>query len=54
MMRAFISYYDEAQKAVANGAQWSKLAESTSDVKHSVSSAKFLNHQEVKKKVKRI
>lgn len=41
MMRAFISYYDEAQKAVANGAQWSKLAESTSDVKHSVSSAKF-------------
>ena len=40
-MRAFISYYDEAQKAVANGAQWSKLAESTSDVKHAVSSAKF-------------
>ena len=50
MMRAFISYYDEAQKAVANGAQWSKLAESTSDVKHSVSSAKFLNHQEVKRR----
>ncbi|KAG2735986.1 hypothetical protein G9P44_000076 [Scheffersomyces stipitis] len=41
MMRAFISYHDEAQKAVANGAQWSKLSESTSDVKHSVSSAKF-------------
>lgn len=41
MMRAFISYYDEAQKAIANGAQWSKLAESTSDVKHAVSSAKF-------------
>ncbi|ODV81538.1 putative vacuolar proton pump subunit [Suhomyces tanzawaensis NRRL Y-17324] len=41
MMRAFISYYDEAQKAVANGAQWSKLAEATSDIKHSVSSAKF-------------
>ena len=41
MMRAFISYYDEAQKAVANGAQWSKLAESTSDVKHAVSSSKF-------------
>ncbi|KAK6460729.1 vacuolar H+-ATPase V1 sector, subunit A [Scheffersomyces coipomensis] len=41
MMRAFVSYYDEAQKAVANGAQWSKLAESTSDVKHKVSSAKF-------------
>ncbi|GME76046.1 unnamed protein product [Ambrosiozyma monospora] len=42
MMKAFVSYYDEAQKAVANGAQWSKLAEATSDVKHSVSSAKFL------------
>lgn len=42
MMRAFVGYYDEAQKAVANGANWSKLAEQTSDVKHSVSSAKFL------------
>lgn len=41
MMRAFISYHDEAQKAVANGAQWSKLAEATADVKHAVSSAKF-------------
>lgn len=41
MMRAFISYHDEAQKAVANGGQWSKLAESTSDVKHAVSSSKF-------------
>jgi V-type H+-transporting ATPase subunit A len=41
MMRTFVSYYDEAQKAVASGAQWSKLAEATSDVKHAVSSAKF-------------
>lgn len=41
MMRAFVSYYDEAQKAVSSGAQWSKLSESTSDVKHAVSSAKF-------------
>ncbi|CDK29557.1 unnamed protein product [Kuraishia capsulata CBS 1993] len=41
MMRAFVGYYDEAQKAVAGGAQWSKLAEATSDVKHAVSSAKF-------------
>ncbi|CUM64364.1 uncharacterized protein PRCAT00001966001 [Priceomyces carsonii] len=41
MMKTFVSYYDEAQKAVANGAQWSKLAESTADVKHSVSSSKF-------------
>lgn len=41
MMRAFMAYHDEAQKAVANGGQWSKLADSTSDVKHAVSSAKF-------------
>lgn len=41
MMRAFVLYYDEAQKAVANGAQWSKLAEATSDIKHAVSSCKF-------------
>lgn len=41
MMRAFVGYYEEAQKAVANGANWSKLSEQTSEVKHSVSSAKF-------------
>lgn len=41
MMRAFVGYYDEAQKAVSNGAIWSKLSEQTSDVKHAVSSSKF-------------
>ncbi|KAG0671058.1 H(+)-transporting V1 sector ATPase subunit A [Maudiozyma exigua] len=41
MMKAFIAYHDEAQKSVANGANWSKLAEATSDVKHQVSSSKF-------------
>ncbi|KAH3676026.1 hypothetical protein WICMUC_002322 [Wickerhamomyces mucosus] len=41
MMKAFISYNDEAQKAVSNGAIWSKLSESTADVKHKVSSSKF-------------
>ena len=41
MMRAFVSYHDEAQKSVSNGANWSKLAEATSDVKHAVSSSKF-------------
>ncbi len=41
MMRAFMLYHDEAQKAIANGAQWSKLADATSDVKHAVSSSKF-------------
>ncbi|GMM30194.1 H(+)-transporting V1 sector ATPase subunit A [Martiniozyma asiatica (nom. inval.)] len=42
MMKAFVSYYEEAQKAVASGAQWSKLAEATADVKHKVSSSKFM------------
>lgn len=42
MMRAFIAYHDEAQKAIANGASWSKLGEATGDVKHAVSSAKFV------------
>ena len=42
MMRAFVAYFDEAQKAVASGAQWSKLADATADVKHEVSSAKFM------------
>lgn len=41
MMRAFVSYHDEAQKAVSNGANWAKLSEATGDVKHSVSSSKF-------------
>ena len=46
MMRAFTSYHDEAQKAVANGAQWGKLSEATSDVKHAVSSSKFVEPSE--------
>lgn len=41
MMRAFVAYHDESQKAVANGANWSKLSEATNDVKHAVSSSKF-------------
>lgn len=41
MLKSFVTYYDEAQKAVASGASWAKLSESTSDIKHAVSSAKF-------------
>lgn len=41
MMRAFMAYHDEAQKAVANGGSWAKLSEATADIKHAVSSAKF-------------
>jgi V-type H+-transporting ATPase subunit A len=41
MMKAFVTYHDEAQKAISNGSSWSKLSEATADVRHSVSSAKF-------------
>ncbi|CCD22378.1 H(+)-transporting V1 sector ATPase subunit A NDAI_0A02200 [Naumovozyma dairenensis CBS 421] len=41
MMRSFVAYNDEAQKAIAAGANWSKLSEATNDVKHAVSSSKF-------------
>lgn len=41
MMKAFVTYHDEAQRACANGLVWSKLSEQTADVKHKVSSAKF-------------
>ncbi len=41
MMKTFITYHDEAQRAVSNGASWSKLTDKTSDIKHKVSSAKF-------------
>lgn len=53
MMRAFTSYHDEAQKAVANGAQWGKLSEATSDVKHAVSSSKFVEPSEGEEKGKK-
>ncbi|CUM50604.1 unnamed protein product [Debaryomyces tyrocola] len=53
MMRAFTSYHDEAQKAVANGAQWGKLSETTSDVKHAVSSSKFVEPSEGEEKGKK-
>lgn len=41
MMRVFIAYHDEAQRAASNGLQWLKLLEATSDVKHAVLSSKF-------------
>ncbi|ODQ65746.1 vacuolar ATP synthase catalytic subunit A [Nadsonia fulvescens var. elongata DSM 6958] len=41
MMKAFVTYYDEAQKAVSTGASWNKLTDSTADIKHRVSSSKF-------------
>ncbi|QLG74266.1 hypothetical protein HG535_0G01500 [Zygotorulaspora mrakii] len=51
MMRAFVSYYDESQKAIANGANWAKLSEATGDVKHAVSSSKFFEPSRGEKEV---
>lgn len=50
MMLAFITYYDEARKAVANGALWNKLSESTASVRHAVSSCKFFEPSEGEEK----
>lgn len=41
MMKGFILYHDEAQKAVASGSVWNKLRESTNEVKYAISSSKF-------------
>lgn len=50
MMLAFITYYDEARKAVSNGALWNKLSESTAPVRHAVSSCKFFEPSEGEEK----
>lgn len=46
MMKAFVTYYEEAQKAVAAGGAWNKLSEATGDIRHAVSSAKFFEPSE--------
>lgn len=51
MMKAFMLYHDEAQKAVSNGAVWSKLSEATGDMKHAVSSSKFFEPSRGKEEV---
>lgn len=54
MMKAFMGYHDEAQKAIAQGQNWTKVRESTSDIQTSLRSMKFEvpeNHTEVTAKV---
>lgn len=41
MMKGFITFYDEAQKACSMGAGWAKIRESTSDIQHGLRSMKF-------------
>lgn len=53
MMKAFMGYHDEAQKAVQSGVSWAKIRENTSDIQHGLRSMKFElpdNEEEVTKK----
>lgn len=54
MMKAFMGFHDEAQKAVAQGQNWGKVRDSTGDIQTSLRSMKFElpeNREEVSEKV---
>ncbi|KAI9882345.1 MAG: vacuolar protein sorting-associated protein 1 [Watsoniomyces obsoletus] len=41
MMKAFMGYHDESQKAIANGQNWGKVREATSDIQNRLRTMKF-------------
>jgi len=41
MMKGFMGYHDEAQKAVASGLSWAKVRESTADIQNQLRQMKF-------------
>ena len=41
MMKAFMGFHDEAQKAIAQGQSWTKVREATSDIQSQLRSMKF-------------
>jgi V-type H+-transporting ATPase subunit A len=41
MMKAFMGYHDEAQKAIAQGQSWPKVRDATSDIQSSLRNMKF-------------
>jgi len=41
MMRAMMTFHDEAQKAIGQGQAWSKVREATSDIQNELRSMKF-------------
>ncbi len=41
MMKAFMGYHDESQKAIANGQSWAKVREATSDIQNRLRTMKF-------------
>ena len=41
MMKAFMGFYDEAQKAVTGGLHWAKIRDSTSSIRYGLQNMKF-------------
>lgn len=41
MMKGFMTFHDEAQKAVSSGLSWAKVREATGEIQHSLRSMKF-------------
>ncbi|KAF3479461.1 ATP synthase alpha subunit vacuolar [Arthroderma uncinatum] len=41
MMKAFVSFYDESQKAIAQGQSWAKVREATSEIQTALRNMKF-------------
>jgi V-type H+-transporting ATPase subunit A len=57
MMKAFMGYHDEAQKAIAQGQSWNKVRDATTDLQSSLRSMKFEvpdDEQEVSAKYEKI
>ncbi|KAJ5104373.1 hypothetical protein NUU61_001720 [Penicillium alfredii] len=57
MMKAFMGYHDEAQKAVAQGQNWSKVRDATTDLQSALRSMKFEvpeDEQEVSAKYEKV
>lgn len=55
MMKGFMGYHDEAQKAIAQGQNWVKVREATADIQTALRSMKFEvpeNQEEVSEKVR--
>ncbi|CBF73722.1 hypothetical protein AN8022.2 [Aspergillus nidulans FGSC A4] len=57
MMKAFMGYHDEAQKAIAQGQSWPKVRDATTDIQTSLRNMKFEvpdNQEEVSAKYEKI
>ncbi|KAE8162767.1 ATP synthase alpha/beta family, nucleotide-binding domain-containing protein [Aspergillus tamarii] len=57
MMKGFMGYHDEAQKAIAQGQNWVKVREATADIQTALRSMKFEvpeNQEEVSEKYEKI